>query len=75
MESRLEPLDFRAKYTKTEIETKALELNVSTVFLLLNNFIVYFLYCFCLSLFELTKKKYMNTLVSTQTEVKVLLIT
>lgn len=30
MESRLEPLDFRAKYTKTEIETKALELNVST---------------------------------------------
>lgn len=29
MESRLQPLDFRAKYTKTEIETKALELNVS----------------------------------------------
>lgn len=30
MESCLQPLDFRAKYTKTEIETKALELNVST---------------------------------------------
>lgn len=30
MESRLEPLDFRAKYTKTEIEIKALELDVST---------------------------------------------
>lgn len=29
MESCLQPLDFRAKYTKTEIETKALELNVS----------------------------------------------
>ncbi|XP_050314651.1 klarsicht protein [Anthonomus grandis grandis] len=28
MESCLQPLDFRAKYTKTEIETKALELNV-----------------------------------------------
>ncbi|VEN62906.1 unnamed protein product, partial [Callosobruchus maculatus] len=34
MEPRLEPLDFRAKYTKTEIETKALELNVSTIFIL-----------------------------------------
>ncbi|XP_066158030.1 klarsicht protein isoform X1 [Euwallacea fornicatus] len=28
MESCLQPLDFRAKYTKTEIETKALELTV-----------------------------------------------
>nr|CAI5856429.1 unnamed protein product [Callosobruchus analis] len=35
MEPRLEPLDFRAKYTKTEIETKALELNVSNFILLL----------------------------------------
>lgn len=34
MESCLQPLDFRAKYTKTEIETKALELNVSIGYLI-----------------------------------------
>lgn len=31
MESSLEPLNFRAKYTKTEIEKKGLELKVGVV--------------------------------------------
>jgi hypothetical protein len=31
MESCLQPLDFRTKYTKTEIEAKGLELKVSAI--------------------------------------------